>query len=155
MSIQAKEAGSAWLYESLIIKLKSFFAFSDFEKECRKRGLKDTVIRMGSGRLAMLTFNSVQYMKSHEVSLKEWVFDWSDLMKEWKFGAVIEQERCASISCFGIPFNLWNVETFRSIGALWREVVQFDENITKETSFQYGKVRIIPSCMDFINGVVG
>ncbi|CAL5328306.1 unnamed protein product [Camellia sinensis] len=154
MSIQAKEVGNAWLYENLIIKLKFFFAFSDFVKECRGRGLQDTVIRMGSGRLAVLTFNSIQEMKSLEVRLKDWMFDWCDSLQERQAGTIIDQERCVWLSCFGIPFNLWNIETFRSLGALWGEVVQFDENNTRGISFQCGKVRIITSCMDFIKYIV-
>ncbi|CAL5376410.1 unnamed protein product [Camellia sinensis] len=154
MSIQAKEVGNAWLYKSLIIKLKFFFAFSDFVKECRRRGLQDTVIRMGNGRLVVLTFNSIQEMKSHEVRLNDWIFDWCDSLQEWQAGTVIDQERCVWLSCFGIPFNLWNVETFRSLGALWGEVVQFDVNDTRGISFQCGKVRIITCCTDFIKDVV-
>ncbi|KAL7167317.1 hypothetical protein ACSBR2_037896 [Camellia fascicularis] len=154
LSIHAKEVGNAWLYESLFLELKSFFAFSDFVQECRRRGLKDIVDRMGSGRVVVLTFNSIQEMKSHVESLKEWIFDWCVSMQEWEAGVIPTQERCVWLSCFGIPLNLWNVETFRSIEALWGEVVQFDENSTRGTSFQYDKVRIITSCMDFINGVV-
>ncbi|KAL7224444.1 hypothetical protein ACSBR1_025822 [Camellia fascicularis] len=47
VSVQAKEIGNGWLYESPVVQLKAFVIFVDFKKECSKRGLKDVNARDG------------------------------------------------------------------------------------------------------------
>ncbi|KAL7174339.1 hypothetical protein ACSBR2_033577 [Camellia fascicularis] len=51
LSVQAEEVGNGWLYESLVVQAKAFFAFVDFKKDCRERGLKDVNVRDGGVEL--------------------------------------------------------------------------------------------------------
>ncbi|KAL7218204.1 hypothetical protein ACSBR2_011475 [Camellia fascicularis] len=92
--VQVSETSNGWLYESLIVKLHSFFAFLDFKKECEKRGLKEVQIRAGEGRIAILSFTSVMEMKRQKEKLKEWIFAWCISIEEWTKGCSINQERC-------------------------------------------------------------
>ncbi|KAL7251601.1 hypothetical protein ACSBR1_013444 [Camellia fascicularis] len=149
--VQVREVGNGWLYESLVVQLHNFFSFPAFNEKCRKRGLKELQVRAGEGRIAMLSFPSVQDLKSKKESLKEWIFEWCGSMEEWLPGSVVDHERCVWVTCYGVPFHLWSVDTFRSIGAIWGEVVQFDDDTINNVSFRCGKVRVITKCLDFIH----
>lgn len=59
MLVRAFEVGNGWLYESIIVKLKTFFSFNDFKKEFGKRQIKEMMVREGGGRIVVLTFKSV------------------------------------------------------------------------------------------------
>ncbi|KAL7228265.1 hypothetical protein ACSBR2_007052 [Camellia fascicularis] len=152
--VQVSEASNGWLYESLIIKLHTFFSFSAFKEECQKRGFQEVKIRAGEGRIVILTFSSVTEMKRQKEELKEWIFKWCSSMEEWNTGCSVTQERCVWISCYGVPFNLWSVATFRSIEAAWGEVVQLHEDTINNVSFCGGKVRVITKSMELINRTI-
>ncbi|XP_028089322.1 uncharacterized protein LOC114289755 [Camellia sinensis] len=152
--VHASEEGNGWLYESLIIKLHTFFSFTAFKEECQKRGLQEVVVRAGEGRLVILTFPSVMEMKRQKEVIKEWIFDWCSSMEEWDPRCSFIQERCVWLNCSGIPFNLWSVTTFKSIGAVWGEVVQVHEDTIKHVSFCCGKIRVITKSMELINRTV-
>ncbi|KAL7224191.1 hypothetical protein ACSBR1_025618 [Camellia fascicularis] len=68
--VQVSEEGNGWLYKSLIIKLHTFFSLSAFKEECQKRGLQEVIIRVGEGRLVILTFPSVMEMKTQKEELQ-------------------------------------------------------------------------------------
>ena len=102
----------------------------------------------------MLTFKSQQHKREARSKLEEWMLEWCDSITDWENGKYVEQERCEWLICMGVPFNLWSVNTFRDIGKLRGEAVQFDDDITNPNSFQWGKVRVITSTMEFINTVI-
>ncbi|KAL7260205.1 hypothetical protein ACSBR1_005968 [Camellia fascicularis] len=58
VTIQAKEIGNGWLYESLIVKLKSFGDFEEFKKEFHKREGKDVQVRAGGGKTSSAIFQN-------------------------------------------------------------------------------------------------
>ncbi|KAL7208701.1 hypothetical protein ACSBR1_030437 [Camellia fascicularis] len=91
------------------------------------------------GRVAVLTFQSVEQMKEWKVKLEEWIYEWCISIEEWEKGKMIESERCVWLYCFGIPFNLWNTKTLNDIGSVWGEVAQHDEvRVCEEISFPLG-----------------
>ncbi|KAL7253642.1 hypothetical protein ACSBR1_008059 [Camellia fascicularis] len=139
LKVKVTEAGNGWLYESLLVVLKSFLDFNEFKDEVKAR-MKGVRVRSGGGRLAVLTFNSKQQMNDERARMDEWIFEWSDSITEWGKGKFIGSERCVWITCMGVPLNVWSVKTFRAIGSLWGEVVQLDEAINDPYSFQYGKL---------------
>ncbi|CAL5381554.1 unnamed protein product [Camellia sinensis] len=154
ITIDVQEAGNGWLYESLVIKLKSFFSFNAFKDECSTRGLKKVCIKDGGGRIALLSFKSVAHLKDWKGRLEEWIYEWCDSMDEWVKGKTFQQERCVWLVCHGIPFNLWNVGTFKAVGNIWGEVVQQDEATSSMESLACGKVRIITRRCEYINQVI-
>ncbi|KAL7184005.1 hypothetical protein ACSBR2_026222 [Camellia fascicularis] len=70
---------------------------------------------------------------------------------EWESGMHFQQERYAWISCYGVPLNLWNSDTFRKIDRLWGEVIHLDRDLCNPTSFCCGKVKIVTNVMELIN----
>ncbi|KAL7181930.1 hypothetical protein ACSBR1_040775 [Camellia fascicularis] len=152
--VKAFEVGNGWLYDSVIVKLKSFFSFDEFKKEVGKRGMEEVRVREGGGRVALLTFKSQEHKREARTKLQEWMLEWCDSITDWEKGKYVEQKRCVWLACAGVPFNLWSVNTFRDIGKLWGEVVQFDDDTTNQNSLQWGKVRVITSKMEFINTVI-
>ena len=85
--------------------------------------------------------------------LKGWIFDWCVSVTIWRKGVNLDQERCVWLCCYGVPFNLWNANTFKSIGSLWGEVIQFVE-VNNTDSLEYGKFRLITNSMKPINAVI-
>ena len=71
ITIVTKEEGNGWIYESVFVKLKACFSFSDLNEEISSRGLKDVLDREGGGKLAVPTFNSKQALNKGVDSLKK------------------------------------------------------------------------------------
>ncbi|KAL7164262.1 hypothetical protein ACSBR2_040216 [Camellia fascicularis] len=69
--VKAFEVGNGWLYDSVIVKLKSFFSFDEFKKEVGKRGMEEVRVREGGGRVALLTFKSQEHKREARTKLQE------------------------------------------------------------------------------------
>ncbi|CAL5391609.1 unnamed protein product [Camellia sinensis] len=154
VSVRAVEVGNGWLYDSVLVKLKAFFSFHDFRKEIYKRIDKEVVVRQVGGKQAILSFSSNQQKKEAQVRMEEWIHDWSDEVCEWEEGKLMELDRCIWLTCVGVPLNLWNIKTFETIGKVWGDVVQYDEDTVGGKHFMFGKVRIITKIMEPINTVI-
>ncbi|GMP50137.1 hypothetical protein CsSME_00016876 [Camellia sinensis var. sinensis] len=153
-TIKVYEAGNGWLYESAVVRLKPLASIDDFREEMNRRGCGDIIVRLGGGRDIVLSFQSAVAMKEQLVSMKEWLYDWCESVLAWRQGMVFAQERSVWLSCFGVPLNLWNNNTFTSIGKVWGVVIGLDDDTTRLLSFQCGKVRIATSCMEAINQTI-
>ncbi|KAL7242920.1 hypothetical protein ACSBR1_015343 [Camellia fascicularis] len=154
ITVFTKEEGNGWLYESVVVKLKSFFSFYAFKEKVWRRGYKDVLVREGGGRLAVLTFPLAQAFTEGAASLKEWTFEWGDSLSDVSKSESVDYERCVWIYCLGVPLNLWSVNTFKSIGRVWGEVVQIDEDTSMLRSFQFGRVRILTMSIGNINRII-
>ncbi|KAL7207210.1 hypothetical protein ACSBR1_029221 [Camellia fascicularis] len=72
-SIMAYEEGNGWLYESVIVKLKSYNSFSGFKYAVQNREGTNVLVRKGEDRMAILTFHSKAVMKEKMATLQEWL----------------------------------------------------------------------------------
>ncbi|CAL5340797.1 unnamed protein product [Camellia sinensis] len=153
LSVVAHEAGNGWLYDSFIVKLKSFYSFSNFQKAVMEKGPAEILVRRG-GRMAVVSFKSSDDMKENAPILKDCFNEWCESVSEWKRYGHIEQERGVWLSCYGVPLNLWSSDTFKKIGGLWGEVIRLDEETINQLSFKCGRIKIVTSCMGYINSVV-
>ncbi|KAG5540129.1 hypothetical protein RHGRI_020384 [Rhododendron griersonianum] len=58
------------------------------------------------------------------------------------------------LSCYGVPLNLWNADTFHNIGKNWGKVITLDDATSKGSSFSMGKVKsFITNVFEAINQV--
>ncbi|KAH7836905.1 hypothetical protein Vadar_007238 [Vaccinium darrowii] len=62
--------------------------------------------------------------------------------------------RSTWISCYGVPVNAWNSQTFVSIGSLWGKVVKLDELTDQSIAFDKGRIFIVTNFLDCINEVI-
>ncbi|CAL5372613.1 unnamed protein product [Camellia sinensis] len=154
ITIMATEEGNGWLYESVIIRLKSTCSAAEFKKELQIRGLGDAKFSLCGGRDVILSFNFVPLMKDSPKHLDESIKEWSDSVKEWKQGMVLDQERLVWLSCYGVLPNLWSFNTFSRIGKFWGKVVELDDDTLHLNNLQCGEIRIATSCMESINCTV-
>ncbi|KAL7230023.1 hypothetical protein ACSBR2_008549 [Camellia fascicularis] len=99
MTIKVNEVGHGWLYESVIIKLRSDYSTSSIKKALKENGLDQVEVRERGGRDVVLTFKSQEELKSNIHSIKEWFQDWSQFILEWKLLVHIEQKRCVWLRC--------------------------------------------------------
>ncbi|GMP41977.1 hypothetical protein CsSME_00011885 [Camellia sinensis var. sinensis] len=148
------EKGSGWLYQSVIIRLKPNFSIYDLKEELKKKGVEGVLVRDGGGRDMVVTFKSVEYMKSKLHWFYPWINLWSEYMTEWKSSLELEHERSFQIRCYGIPLNLWSVNTLKRIGSVWGEVVQLDGDLGQPLTFNSAKICIVMKKMEIINEVV-
>ncbi|CAL5384813.1 unnamed protein product [Camellia sinensis] len=139
----------------MVIELLSFItATLDLKPSCIPfKGLGEILVRKGGGRSVVLTFNSSQAMKEGYDQLKEWIYDWWVSVTEWRKEVNLDHERCVWLCCYGVPFNLWNANTFKSIGNLWGEIIQVVE-VNNSNSLEYGKVRLLTNSIKPINTVI-
>ncbi|CAL5327246.1 unnamed protein product [Camellia sinensis] len=154
ITIMATEEGNGWLYESVIIRLKSTCSAAEFKKELQIRGLGDAKFSLCGGRDVILSFNFVPLMKDSPKHLDGWIKEWSDSIKEWKQSMVLDQERLVWLSCYGVPPKLWSFNTFSCIGKFWGKVVELDDDTLHLNNLQCGEIRIATSCMESINCTV-
>ncbi|CAL5404544.1 unnamed protein product [Camellia sinensis] len=152
--IKASQEGNGWSSESLVVQLCSFLAFEAFSEEMRRRGMKDVVAREGGGKLVLLTFPTEHQKLEGKRELQGWGQKWCESINEWSKGQFLQQERCIWLYCFGIPLNLWSIATVRSIGGNWGKVVQYEEDFCDPRSFEQTRVRVITSCMEWINTTI-
>ncbi|KAL7205813.1 hypothetical protein ACSBR2_018684 [Camellia fascicularis] len=90
MSIKVNEDGHSWLYESVIIRLRSDYSTSNIKKALKENRLDQIEVREGGCRDVVLTFKSQEELKSNIHSIKEWFQDWSQFVLEWKLEVHIE-----------------------------------------------------------------
>ncbi|GMP52740.1 hypothetical protein CsSME_00018444 [Camellia sinensis var. sinensis] len=154
ITVRALEEGNGWLYESVIVRLKSSCSVTDFQKELLIRDLGVVKFTIGGGRDVILSFNSVKMMQQEMMKMEGWIKDWTDSVKVWKQGMILDQERIVWLSCYGVPPNLWSFNTFNSIGRQWGQVIELDDNTLQLKNLQCGKVRIATSCMESINASI-
>ncbi|KAL7215492.1 hypothetical protein ACSBR1_027624 [Camellia fascicularis] len=151
ITIKVDELGNGWLYESLIMRLKIDYSVLNVQNELIKRRVQNVLVRVGGGRDVIISFNSKDDMLSHMSQLKDWFHDWCEYITKWRPGMFLHQERYVWISCYGVPLNLWNLDTFQKIGRLWGELVLFDNDVCTPKSFRCGRFKIVTSVMDPIN----
>ncbi|GMP92906.1 hypothetical protein CsSME_00042953 [Camellia sinensis var. sinensis] len=154
LTINVAEAGNGWLYTSVIVRLKPLRNVVEFKQELHNRRLGDIQVRDGGGRDIVISFASVEIMKEKLKSMKDWIHEWCESIKEWEKGMVIEQERVTWLACYGVPMNLWNSITFKRIGELWGVIVGIDDDTVSMQSLHCGKVRIATKCMESINTTI-
>ncbi|CAL5411851.1 unnamed protein product [Camellia sinensis] len=58
LTVVAHEVGNVWLYDSFIVKLKSYY-FSDFQKAVIEKGMAEIMVRRRGGKMAVVSFKSV------------------------------------------------------------------------------------------------
>ncbi|KAI8006971.1 hypothetical protein LOK49_LG07G01623 [Camellia lanceoleosa] len=154
ITVKAFEEGNGWLYESVIVRLKSSCSVDDFKKELLIKDLGDIKFTIGGGKDVILSFNLVKMMQQELNKMEGWIKDWSDLVKVWKQGMSFDQERIVWLSYYGVPPNLWSFNTFNNIGRQWGKVIGLDDDTLKLKNLQCGKVRIATSCMESINASI-
>ncbi|KAL7212877.1 hypothetical protein ACSBR2_015550 [Camellia fascicularis] len=140
--IKGEEIGNRWLYESVIVHLKTIFTDINLEKELEERGIADVVVRKGGGRDVVLSFKSKEEMNSKMEVIRE------------RPGLVMKQEQRVWLSCNGIPLNLWNRTNFTRIGSIWGEVFYLDKDLCQPKSFDCARIMILTSSMEQINKVI-
>ncbi|KAL7181445.1 hypothetical protein ACSBR1_040352 [Camellia fascicularis] len=107
-----------------------------------RRGLDRVVVRKEGGCDVVLTSKSQEELKSNICNIKEWFKEWIQFVVEWKPGFHLEQERCLWLRCYGIPLNLWNMNTHNTIGSIWG-VLNLDGDICQPKSFSYIRIKVV------------
>lgn len=55
-------------------------------------------------------------------------------VKQWKLEPVMEYSRDVWLNCYGVLLNVWNANTFFSIGRMWGETISLDESTSSKSS---------------------
>ncbi|KAL7175568.1 hypothetical protein ACSBR2_029214 [Camellia fascicularis] len=150
-TIKVDEIGNGWLYESMIMRLKTPYSVLQVRKEIINKGAKNILVRKRGGRDAIISFSSKEEMVSKMTLFKSWIHDWCEYITEWRSGMYLQQERCVWVTFYGVPLNLWNSDSFRKIGRLWGEVVLLNGDVSSPKSFHCGRFKIVTNVMNPIN----
>ncbi|KAL7175559.1 hypothetical protein ACSBR2_029205 [Camellia fascicularis] len=150
-TIKVDEIRNGWLYESMIMRLKTPYSVLQVRKEIINKGAKNILVRERGGRDAIISFSSKEEMVSKMTLFKSWIHDWCEYITEWRSGMYLQQERCVWVTFYGVPLNLWNSDTFRKIGRLWGEVVLLNGDVSSPKSFHCGRFKIVTNVMNPIN----
>ncbi|KAL7230690.1 hypothetical protein ACSBR2_009048 [Camellia fascicularis] len=82
-TIKVEEIGNGWLYESMIMRLKLDYSAIEVQEKLKEQGMKDVKVRAGGGLDVVLSFNSVEALKSKTSKLHVWFQDWCEYITEW------------------------------------------------------------------------
>lgn len=104
--------------------------------------------------MAVVSFKSADHLKENQALLHDCLKDWCESVSLRGQNGYIEQERGVWLSCYGVPLNLWNNDSFMKLGRLWGVVLQIDDETSNQTSFRCGRIRIVTNFMGLINTVV-
>ncbi|KAL7188418.1 hypothetical protein ACSBR1_038297 [Camellia fascicularis] len=149
LTIKAEEIGNGWLYDSVVVCLKSEYANINLKAEFQEKGMENILVRDGGGRDVLLTFKSKEKRKTLMGTIKEWVQNWCEEIVEWEPGLVRVKERKVWLCCYGLPWNMWNKKTtLNRIVSIWGEVICNPE------SFECARIPLVTRCMEPINKVI-
>ncbi|GAB2289444.1 hypothetical protein Dimus_023753 [Dionaea muscipula] len=102
----------------------------------------------------ILTFPSVELRDRTLAEGKEQLQVWFSEVKAWVPSLSMGRHREVWLSCFGVPLELWGISTFCEIGSKWGEVLAIEEDTARNLTFYCGKVKILTSCLEYINCAV-
>lgn len=143
MVFALEEDGIDWLNRSVVGRLLSFCDVNSLQNLFISNEICDAHIRSLGGLNVLITFESKELMedllKDKNNCLPKW-FSWS--VEVWQYQR-IKPSRCVWISCFGVPINAWNNNTFINIGNLWGEVIKVDELTANSIAFDKGRMFIL------------
>ncbi|GMP99308.1 hypothetical protein CsSME_00046825 [Camellia sinensis var. sinensis] len=148
------ERRNGWLYESFIVRLKSYLVFPNFQRSIHENGSKEIIVREGGGKMAVVTFSSSAEKKNQMIHLEDYLNEWYESVSDWEQGILLDQERLVWLSFYGVPLNLWSTDTFNKIGRLWGEMISINEETIRHLSFRCRRIQIVTKVMNFINFVI-
>ncbi|CAL5409433.1 unnamed protein product [Camellia sinensis] len=71
LGFHAVEYGNDWLFNSLVVKLRPQLLFGKFKEDLQTTGLQNVEVKEGGGRLAYVTFQSVQEMRNKNTEINK------------------------------------------------------------------------------------
>ncbi|KAL7226456.1 hypothetical protein ACSBR1_021536 [Camellia fascicularis] len=92
-TIRVEERGNGWLFESMIMRLKTDYSVQEVKNELKKRGMLSVLVREGRGRDAIISFNTREDLLNKKSLLKVWFHDWCEYITECRSGMHLQQER--------------------------------------------------------------
>ncbi|KAH7852652.1 hypothetical protein Vadar_027431 [Vaccinium darrowii] len=138
-SLKFQPCGNVWLYRSAVAVLHRMISVEELREDLKKEIVSDFQLRAMGGRSILVTFHSIDLRD--EMINNDWYKLWFASVKAWN-GEAASAERLVSISCTGIPLNIWNLHTFKKIGGLWGDFITIDEDTLKETSFTKANILV-------------
>ncbi|KEH40713.1 DUF4283 domain protein [Medicago truncatula] len=107
------------------------------------------VIPMGAN-MVLLKAEDPHLIEEAEGRSDPW---WRGLFKSVKRWApnLVSKQRLIWIRCFGLPLHVWDEKTFKKMGALFGEFVDFDEETIGLNRVDMGRIYVLSSSMAFVN----
>ncbi|KAL7219249.1 hypothetical protein ACSBR2_012351 [Camellia fascicularis] len=74
-TIRVEEIGNGWLFESLIMKLKTEYSVQEVNTELKRRGMSSVLVREGGGRDEIISFHSREDLLKGKSQIEVWFHD--------------------------------------------------------------------------------
>lgn len=127
LSVKASEEGNQWLSRSAVAKLPSLRSVESLREAFIAEGIWNIQVRSMGGKLILLTCSSIEDMTLMlEGGGLCWLNNWFDEVKKWEPEPMTDFSREVWLNCYGVPLNVWNAETFFTIGRIWEEIITLD-----------------------------
>ncbi|KAI7979334.1 hypothetical protein LOK49_Contig386G00001 [Camellia lanceoleosa] len=153
--VHAEEGENEWLYRSVVVRASLPFADQSIRDSFSTEDASRIQVRAMGGKSYVLTFDSREEMLNRLQYDEAWFNSRFEDAQEWSFWKRDNPcTRAVWINCYGVLLNLWNFNTFKSVGNVWGEVVSVDESTLSSLSFISGKVLIVTSHLEVINSTV-
>ncbi|KAL4366113.1 hypothetical protein AHAS_Ahas07G0173600 [Arachis hypogaea] len=138
-----------WLQRSIVGGTTKAINFESLKEMIAKNVPNVVQVREMGAYKALLTFDSVRNADD------AYTFNMNRLLqlfhRVWRWEESEHSEtRRVWLECFGVPLHAWSVNTFRTIGGQWGEVVACDRETEMCSSFTVGRVQIDTYVMDVI-----
>ncbi|KAG5549338.1 hypothetical protein RHGRI_014630 [Rhododendron griersonianum] len=109
-----EEDGIDWLNRSVVGRLLSFCDVNSLQNLFISNEIWDAHIRSLGGLNVLITFESKELMEDFLKDKNNCLPKWFSSVEVWQYQR-IKPSRCVWISCFGVPINAWNNNTFINI----------------------------------------
>lgn len=149
-SINIHSSGTGWLLRSAVAKLRRIVSVQ-YLLEMFSKKVDNIQIKSMGGRFLIITFLSDKVRD--EVIKEKWLEYWFEELKPWT-DEPAQIERFVWLGCYGMPLNVWNLSTFRTIGSRWGHFLEVDDNTLREVSFEKARLLVVTDETNKIEGQV-
>ncbi|KAL4287886.1 hypothetical protein AHAS_Ahas19G0231000 [Arachis hypogaea] len=151
VEVAVVEENMNWLLRSLVgITLKLIDLQSLRKTLCKNMANVVEVSEIGACKV-LITFDSVKHADEMLTFKMDRLLQFFNKVSRWEESARCESRR-VWLECHGVPLHVWSLETFKTMGSLWGDVISCDIGTRAGSSFRSGRIQVDTGTFDTIQG---
>ncbi|KAE8676506.1 receptor-like protein kinase-like [Hibiscus syriacus] len=121
---------------------KDFVKIGHLAKQMQAKGLTGFTLMRAAGNAILMIFEDNASLRSVNNDKSKILAEWFSLVEAWSESLVMECRRVWLV-CEGVPFHVWNWDTFKNIADKWGLLLAIDESCQSPSSFDRAKFQVL------------